>query len=171
MANHIMTNQFFVLLPLLFLLLANLLLSGPSVRSGSSLKFFGKNWENIYIVIWILCMFLFIQVALKYRFTDDKKIDGKKEKVNTVVIENMKSSTKKVTKNICSGKNVAKACGKIGKAGRKACNTLDCCVWAKSKSGKFCVEGDKDGPELNQDHKGKKFEYYYYLNKKYKIDN
>ena len=64
-----------------------------------------------------------------------------------------------------------KACNKIGKAGRKACNTLDCCVWAKSKSGKYCVQGDKEGPELDQDAKGNKFEYYYYLNKKYKIDD
>ena len=83
----------------------------------------------------------------------------------------MKSSNKKVARSICNGKDVEKACNKIGKAGRKACNTLDCCVWAKSKSGKYCVQGDKEGPELDQDAKGNKFEYYYYLNKKYKIDD
>ena len=84
-------------------------------------------------------MILFIQVALNYRFIDDKKKDGKKEKVLTKVIETMKSSSKKVVKDICNSNNVPKACAKIGKAGQKACNTLDCCVWAKSKAGTFCV--------------------------------
>ena len=138
---------------------------------ASLVKFIRKHWENIYLVIWFLFMFLVIQVALNYQFVDEKKKKGKKEKIVTKVIESMKSSNKKVAKDICNGTNIEKACAKIGKAGRKACNTLDCCVWAKSKSGKFCVQGDKEGPELDQDNKGNKFEYYYYLNKKYKIDD
>lgn len=162
-------NYLLLLLPLLLLLLLNALLSGIIPVNRLS-RFIGKHWENIYIVIWILCMILFIQVALNYRFIDDKKKDGKKEKVLTKVIETMKSSSKKVVKDICNSNNVPKACAKIGKAGQKACNTLDCCVWAKSKAGTFCVEGDKDGADLNQDKKGNKWvEYYYYLNKKYKI--
>ena len=164
-------NYVLILLPLLLLLLLNALLLGK-IPVNRLPKFIGKNWENIYIVIWFLCMFLFIQVALNYRFIDEKKKDGKKEKVITKVIETMKSSSKKVAKDICNSSNVPKACAKIGKAGRKACNTLDCCVWAKSKAGSFCVEGDKDGADLDQDKKGNKWiEYYYYLNKKYKIDN
>lgn len=138
---------------------------------ASLLKFIRKHWENIYIVIWFLFMFLVIQVALNYRFVDEKKKKENKEKIVTKVIESMKSSNKKVARSICNGNDVEKACNKIGKAGQKACNTLDCCVWAKSKSGTFCVQGDKEGPELDQDNKGKKFEYYYYLNKKYKIDD
>jgi len=165
------TNYFLVLLPLLLLLLLNALLSG-TIPVSRLPKFIGKHWENIYIVIWFLFMFLLIQVALNYRFTDDKKTDGKKEKVITKIIENMKSSSKKVSKDICNSNNVPKACAKIGKAGQKACNTLDCCVWTKSKAGTFCVEGDKDGADLDQDNKGNKWiEYYYYLNKKYKIND
>ncbi|RZD41851.1 MAG: hypothetical protein CXT73_04215 [Methanobacteriota archaeon] len=137
---------------------------------GYFAKFISKHWENIYVVIWILCMIILIQAVFNIRIKDDKKKGKKGEKVTAVIIENMKSSQKKVTKNICNGKEIPKACAKIGKSGLKACNTLECCVWTKSKSGNFCVEGDKDGPELNQDHKGKKFEEYYYLNKKYKID-
>ena len=164
-------NYVLVLLPLLLLLLINALLSGI-IPVNRLPKFMGKNWENIYVVIWFLFMFLLIQVALNYRVTDDKKKDKKKTKVITRVIETMKSSSKKVAKDICNSSNVPKACAKIGKAGQKACNTLDCCVWAKSKAGKFCVEGDKDGADLDQDKKGNKWiEYYYYLNKKYKIDN
>jgi hypothetical protein len=136
---------------------------------GSLLKFIRKHWENIYIVVWVLCMIILIQAIFDIRITDDKK-KTKGEKVTAAVIESMKSSEKKVTKNICNGNNIAKACGKIGKSGRKACNTLECCAWAKSKTGNFCVEGNADGPELSQDHKGKNFESFYYLNKKYKID-
>jgi len=164
-----MTNAFFVLIPLLLILLLDVLLRGK-LPYAKPVKYFGKNWENIYIVIWFLFMFLVVQVALGYRFVDEKKKKGKKEKIVTKVIESMKSS-KKVAKDICNRNDVEKACAKIGKAGQKACNTLDCCVWAKSKGGKFCVEGDKEGPELDQDAKGNKFEYYYYLNKKYKIDD
>jgi len=163
-------NYVLVLLPLLLLLLANALMSGI-IPLNKFPRFIGKHWENIYIVIWFLCMFLFIQVALNYRFIDEKKKKGKKEKVFTTVIESMKSSSKKVTKDICSSGNIQKACAKIGKSGQKACNTLDCCVWTKSKMGTFCVEGDKDGADLDQDNKGNKWiEYYYYLNKKYKIE-
>lgn len=137
---------------------------------SSLLKFIRKHWENIYIVVWFLCIMILLQAILGIKIVDDKKKDKDAEKVATRVIESMKSSNKKVTKSICDGNNIAKACAKIGKSGLKACNTLDCCVWAKSKTGKFCVEGDSDGPELNQDHKGKLFEEYYYLNKKYKIE-
>jgi hypothetical protein len=166
-----MTNPFFILLPLLLLLLANVLLSGK-LPITTLTKFIGKHWENIYIVIWFLFMFLVIQVALNYKFVDEKKKKGKKEKIITKVIESMKSSNKKVAKDICNSNNVPKACAKIGKAGQKACNTLDCCVWAKSKAGTFCVEGDQGGADLDQDKKGNKWiEYYYYLNKKYKIDD
>ena len=164
------TNPVLILLQLLLLLLANALMSGI-IPLNKLPRFIGKHWENIYIVIWFLCMFLVIQVALNYRFTDDKKKKGEKEIVVTKVIESMKSSSKKVAKDICNSNNVAKACAKIGKAGQKACNTLDCCVWAKSKAGTFCVEGDQGGADLDQDKKGNKWiEYYYYLNKKYKIE-
>ena len=164
-------NQVLILLPLLFLLLINALLAGI-IPVNRLPRFIGKHWENIYIVIWFLCMFLVIQVALNYKFVDEKKKKGKKEKIITKVIESMKSSSKKVAKDICNSNNVPKACAKIGKAGQKACNTLDCCVWAKSKAGTFCVEGDQGGADLDQDKKGNKWiEYYYYLNKKYKIDD
>jgi hypothetical protein len=167
-----MANPLLLLLPFLVLLLADVLISGK-IPNTKPVKFIGKHWENIYIVIWFLFMFLVVQVALNYQFVDEKKKEkkGEKEKIVTKVIESMKSSNKKVAKSICNSKDVEKACNKIGKAGQKACNTLDCCVWAKSKSGKFCVQGDKEGPELDQDAKGNKFEYYYYLNKKYKIDD
>lgn len=126
----------------------------------SLISFLKKHGINVYLVIWSLFMILIFVTIYKIEFplldieAEKKRNDNDKKNVVSVVYE-----------GFCdTGKDIAKKCGKLKKSGAAACVTQDCCVWAKSNSGTFCVEGGEDGPELNQDYNGKKFEKYYYQN-------
>ena len=134
--------------------------------------FLKKHGINVYLVIWFLFMVLiFITVYnVKFHLLDIEEEKKKKEKEG----KDRDRVVSVVYEGFCdSGKDIAKKCGALKKSGASACVTQDCCVWAKSPTGTFCVEGGSDGPELNQDHAGKNFEQYYYqkTNKWNKIQN
>ena len=74
---------------------------------------------------------------------------------------------------LCDSDDLGKMCEKLGKGkgkrSRYSCNTVSCCVWAKSKNGGFCVEGDKGGPLFTKDKHKTDYDSYWYLNKKYTL--
>ena len=123
---------------------------------GEPFGFLTKNWENVYVFVWSIC----ITVILLNVFKVDLSSNEKKNPVfkNVAVYEQFT--------NVC--KNADKNCKK--KKGQRSCTYHDCCVFAKSKNGNFCVQGDEDGPEEKQDPKGSDFDEYWYLKKKHKID-
>lgn len=134
----------------------------------SLINFLKKHGINVYLVIWFLCMvLLFVTIYnVKFHLLEIEEEEKKKDKPKQVVSV--------VYEGFCdTGDNIAKKCGALKKSGAAACVTQDCCVWAKSATGSFCVEGGSGGPELNQDHAGKNFEQYYYqkTNKWNKIQN
>jgi len=124
----------------------------------SFISFLKKHGVNVYLVIWFLFMALIFITIYNVKF-HKLKLEEKEEnkgykdkKVMTVMYE-----------GFCdTGKDIAENCAKLKEGGAEACVTQDCCVWAKSDTGEFCVEGTDSGPELNQDHNGKRFEQYYY---------
>lgn len=123
---------------------------------GEPFGFLTKNWENVYVFVWSIC----ITVILLNVFKVDLSTDDKRNPVfkNVAVYEQFT--------NVC--KNADKNCPK--KKGKRSCTYHDCCVYAKSKNGNFCVQGDEDGPEEKQDSKGSDFDEYWYLKKRHKID-
>tara|TARA_B100000902_G_scaffold314725_1_gene305549 strand:- start:578 stop:1216 length:639 start_codon:yes stop_codon:yes gene_type:complete len=95
---------------------------------------------------------------------------GNKLKLNKTLLKT--KYDKKVAKNLCG--DPTQACKTANKSGKAVCGQLKCCVWAYDKSKKKdkkykgeCVPGsvDDDGPTATAP--GQKWDYYYYLNKKY----
>jgi len=118
--------------------------------------FLTKNWENVYVFVWSICITVILLNVFKVNFN----VDNKKKPVfkNVAIYEQFS--------NICQ--NADKKCPTRKTKG--GCTSHDCCVYAKSKNGSYCVQGDKDGPEEKQDMKGSDFDEYWYLKKKHKID-
>jgi hypothetical protein len=93
---------------------------------------------------------------------------GNKIKLNKVLLKS--KYDKKVANNLCG--DPIKACK--NSTSKEICGQLKCCVYAYDKSKKKdkkykgeCVPGnaDEDGPTTTAP--GQKWDYYYYLNKKY----
>ena len=119
-------------------------------------QFLKKNWENVYVFIWKMCITI---ILINFFKLDMSKDDNKKPVFKNVAIYEQFS-------NVC--KNAEKNCPK--NPGKKSCTYNDCCIWATSKSGTSCIKGDKDGPETENDPKGSKYDEYWFLKKKYKIN-
>ena len=124
----------------------------------SFITFLKKCGIKVYLVIWFLFMALIFITLYNVKFHKLKLEEKEEQKAfkdkNVVSV---------VYEGFCDkGKDIAKNCAKLKEGGAEACVTQDCCVWAKSDTGEFCVEGSNSGPELNQDHNGKRFEQYYY---------
>lgn len=122
---------------------------------GESAIYLKKNWENIYVFVWALT----ITIIIINVFQIDMNNNGDKKPVfkNVAIYEQFTTACKNAEKN----------CPK--KKGKKSCTFNDCCVWAKSKNGNSCVQGDKDGPETDNDSKGSKWDEYWYLKKRYNV--
>lgn len=113
------------------------------------------------------------QAEVKKQKNQPKAINleqGNKVKLNRKILKS--KYEKKVKNNVCS--DPVKACKDADKVGKSVCGQLKCCVYAydknKKKNKKYkgeCVPGnvDEDGPTTTAP--GQKWDYYYYLNKKY----
>ena len=123
---------------------------------GEPFSFLTKNWENIYVFVWVIC----ITVLLINTFKIDLSVDEDRKPVfkNVAVYEQFS--------NVC--KNASKNCP--NRKTKMGCTAHNCCVYAKSKNGSYCVPGDEDGPEEKQDAKGVDFDEYWYLKKRHKIE-
>ncbi len=128
---------------------------GEGVFSAPT-QFLKKNWENVYVFIWAMCITI---ILINFFKLDMGKDDNKKPVFKNVAIYEQFS-------NVC--KNAEKNCPK--NPGKKSCTYNDCCIWATSKNGTSCIKGDKDGPETENDPKGSKYDEYWFLKKKYKIN-
>jgi len=122
---------------------------------GESGNFLKNNWENVYVFVWAICVTIIILNVFKVDMSSNGKDPVFK---NVAVYEQFTTACK----------NAAKNCPK--QTGKKSCTFNDCCVWATSKNGSVCVQGDKDGPEEDNDSKGSKYDEYWYLKKRHKID-
>ena len=102
--------------------------------------------------------------------------------INKIIDIDIEKEIKNIYKNInkvetmgglCNSDDLGKMCKNLskgkGKRSRYSCNTVSCCVWAKSKNGGFCVEGDKGGPLFTKDKHKTDYDSYWYLNKKYTL--
>ena len=114
-----------------------------------------ENWENIYVIVWAITITIIIINVLGINMAAD---DGKKAIFKNIAIYEQFS-------NVC--KNADKNCPK--KTGRKSGTSHECCVWATSKNGSKCLQGDKDGPEEDNDSKGSKWDEYWFLKKRYNL--
>ena len=126
---------------------------GPD--TSGALSYLKKNGGSIYVFVWAIC----ITVLLLNFFNVDMSADDKKPVFKNIAIyEQFKTACKNPEKN----------CPK--KPDKSSCTYNECCVWAKSKNGSTCVQGDKDGPEKDNDSKGSKYDEYWYLKKRHKIN-
>ena len=121
---------------------------------GESAIYLKNNWENIYIFVWVFTITIIVINVLKV----DMSTNGKEAVFKNLAVYEQFTSA-------CS--NAGKNCPK--KPGKKSCTFNDCCVWATSKNGSSCVQGDKDGPEEDNDAKGSKYDEYWFLKKRYNI--
>ena len=126
---------------------------GPDTSAVFS--YLKKNGESIYVFVWALS----ITVILLNFFNVDMTDHGKKPVFKNVAIYEQ-------FKTACE--NPGKNCPK--KVGKDSCVYNECCVWAKSKNGATCIQGDKDGPEEDNDSKGSKYDEYWYLKKRHNIN-
>jgi hypothetical protein len=121
---------------------------------GESAIYLKNNWENIYIFVWVFTITIIVINVLKV----DMNTNGKEAVFKNLAVYEQFTST-------CedAGKNCPK------KPGKKSCTFNDCCVWATSKKGSSCVQGDKEGPEEDNDAKGSKYDEFWFLKKRYNI--
>jgi hypothetical protein len=122
---------------------------------GETASYIKNNWENIYVFVWAITITIIIINVLGL---DMSKGDGKKPIFKNIAIYEQFS-------NVC--KDADKNCPK--RTGRKSCTAHECCVWATSKNESKCLQGDKDGPEIDNDKKGSKWDEYWFLKKRYNL--
>ena len=123
---------------------------------GEPFGYIKENAVNIYVIVWGICITVLLINFFGVKFDTEEKKPVFKQ---VAVYEQFK------TKDPCN--NADKMCKK--KTGKGSCTYHDCCVWAHSKNGWGCLQGDKDGPEENYDSKGSKYDEYWYLKKRYEI--
>lgn len=145
---------------------------------NGSLLFIQNNIDDIFFVAYLLFLLSFILYYLGFSLPEDKK----KEIDHVVVMESFKPDKLSLTdkdlnnykkikiKSFCENGDLEKKCKSLKKSGIKGCSSTNCCVWASNKYGSDCVEGNKNGPLLKKDNNLKDYDYYYYLNKRHKIE-
>ena len=134
-----------------------------------------EKWGEIIVGVTLLIVLLLTLSLYNFSFDEieDESGENKKEKTTDTiefVYEGMRGKYNKLCE-IQDDLEKEKMCGNLGNGGRLSCNNVECCVWATNKNGGSCVGGDNLGPSTKQDSNKMKYDEYYYLNKKYKVED
>jgi len=125
-----------------------------------------SNWAEIVVGIALLIILLLTLSMYGMTFEDINGRNKKKKPAKTVEIVYEGMSNK-----LCEQDDLEKMCSNMGKGKRSGCNSVNCCVWVKNEHNQSCVEGDENGPVIREDEQNNKYDEYYYMNKKFKMEN
>ena len=142
---------------------------------GVIIQSFKEKWGEIVVGVTLLIVLLLTLSLYNFSFDEieDESKENKKEKTTDTiefVYEGMSNKYNKLC-DISDDLEKETMCGNLGNGGRVSCNNVECCVWATNKNGGSCVGGDRSGPSTNPDSNKMKYDEYYYLNKKYKVED
>lgn len=140
---------------------------------GSMMQSIRDNWAEIVVGITLIIILLLTLSLYGVSFEDINGVlkNDKEKKVDTIEIIYEGMSNK--FDDLCAeSDNLEKLCSDLGSGNGKqhGCNVAKCCVWAKNNKTEECVEGDMNGPMFKQDKSGMKYDEYYYLGKKHKLE-
>jgi len=121
------------------------------------LSYFKNNWENLYVFVWLMFMIILLFNAFNI---DVSNVGNDKEKhIDRIAIYQEGFKEGASNKPFCEKSNLRKACKKL--SSQKSCTAVDCCVYALNGKRKWgCEEGDKDGPDVDKDDNGIRFDEY-----------
>jgi len=129
-----------------------------------------ENWGEIIVGVVLITVLLLTLSMYGMTFEDMNDVFKNDDTKTTHTVEIIYEGMANQFDQLCDGsENLENVCSDLGSGKKAGCNVAKCCVWAKNKNTKECVEGDKDGPMFKEDKNGMKYDEYYYLNKKYKI--
>jgi hypothetical protein len=132
------------------------------------ISYFKNNWESVYVFVWL--MFMIILLFNAFNIDVSNVGSDKKKHIDRIAIyqEGFKEGASD-KKPFCERDNIKDACKKL--SAQKSCTAVDCCVWTLNKQRKEgCEEGDKDGPDMDQDDNGVSFDEYWYKKERKKIN-
>lgn len=144
---------------------------------GNVYIYIKNNFGSIFLVIIGFFLVMAYTAINNINFEKSEKVLDKKFIVETFVENNknmkkpetslaektkMLKTEEKITNSSCSGKlDVIDSTCKKQKY-KLSCTSYDCCNWGKRDNKLQCVGGGKDGPTFG----ARKFDYYYYKDKK-----
>jgi len=139
---------------------------------GVIIQSFKEKWGEIVVGVTLLIVLLLTLSLYNFSFDEieDESKENKKEKTTDTIEFVYEGMSNKYNK-LCETDDLEKMCGNLSKGGKVSCTGVNCCVWATNKNGGSCVEGDELGPMIKEDSNKMKYDEYYYLNKKYKVED
>lgn len=137
---------------------------------GTITQSISENWGEIIVGITLIVVLLLTLSLYGLSFEDINGVvktnKEKKKRSIEIIYEGMENKFDA----LCKNDNLHEVCSNLGKGKQSGCNVVKCCVWAKNKNTEECIQGDESGPMFKQDKDTMKYDEYYYLNKKYKME-
>jgi len=137
---------------------------------GTITQSISENWGEIIVGITLIVVLLLTLSLYGLSFEDINGVvktnKEKKKRSIEIIYEGMENKFDA----LCKNDNLDEVCSNLGKGKQSGCNVVKCCVWAKNKNTEECIQGDESGPMFKQDKDTMKYDEYYYLNKKYKME-
>src|SRR5210317_2184084 len=137
---------------------------------GSMIESIKSNWGEILVGITLIIILLLTLSLYGMTFEDINGMLKNKENKKVDTIEIIYEGMTNKFDELCNKDDLEGVCSNLGKGNQVGCNVAKCCVWAKNKNTDECVEGDESGPMFKQDRNGMKYDEYYFLGKKHKIE-
>lgn len=132
-----------------------------------SIDFIIKHWIEITVTMVVLFFIISYIVVNDIQLVSPKHLKG-----SSIVVEEFTNPNDIFRKGFCKSqlgdsRSLEKNCNNLSE---KACNLVNCCVYAHNPKGSKCVAGKSfHGPTFKSDTKGNmyNYDYWYYLGKKY----